>query len=331
VTQDGKPIMSQVVRLGGGNEPDELVFQADFAPGQTREFEVKAGMAQAPAASKVYGRYVPERLDDFAWENDRIAFRVYGPALEKTTKPGPASSGIDVWCKRTRNMIIDKWYKESEDSYHKDRGEGLDGYKVGHGRGAGGTGIWKDGKLYTTGIGGWRTQKVLANGPVRLVFQLTYDPIDVDGKKLAETRRITLDGGTNLNMIQSTWTLEGGGEMPIEIAAGLSKHDDRPGESAIHKDQGWIRYWDASDRTDKTDNGNIGTGVIMIPDQVVDVKDQKDEILIIGKAETGKPFTYWAGAGWDKSGDFQNVQDWDKYLEQAAKRAASPLKVSVSP
>ena len=28
--------------------------------------------------------YVPERKDDFAWENDKIAFRAYGKALRKT-------------------------------------------------------------------------------------------------------------------------------------------------------------------------------------------------------------------------------------------------------
>jgi len=68
----------------------------------------------------------------------------------------------------------------------------------------------------------------------------------------------------------------------------------------------------------------------MNPSQVVDAVDQKDQVLLITKAEAGKPITYWAGAGWDKSGDFKSLADWDKYLEQAAKRAASPLKISVS-
>ena len=54
-----------------------------------------AGFQAAPAqeSAKVFGRHVPERKDDFAWENDRIAFRMYGPALEAD---GEISSGIDV-------------------------------------------------------------------------------------------------------------------------------------------------------------------------------------------------------------------------------------------
>ena len=60
-------------------------------------------------------RFVPERSDDFAWENDRIAFRMYGPALERT---GEISSGIDIWAKRTRKPVIERWYYRTD--YHKD-------------------------------------------------------------------------------------------------------------------------------------------------------------------------------------------------------------------
>ena len=55
---------------------------------------------------RAYARLVPERKDDLAWENDKVAFRVYGPAL----RSGPEDSGIDVWCKRVARPVIDKWY-----------------------------------------------------------------------------------------------------------------------------------------------------------------------------------------------------------------------------
>jgi len=31
---------------------------------------------------RAYGRFVRERFDDFRWENDRIAHRMYAKALE---------------------------------------------------------------------------------------------------------------------------------------------------------------------------------------------------------------------------------------------------------
>jgi len=65
---------------------------------------------------------VKERFDDFAWENDRIAQRVYGPAL-MTTSFGPlTSSAVDLWPKRTSRLIINDWYMA--DHYHVDMGDG---------------------------------------------------------------------------------------------------------------------------------------------------------------------------------------------------------------
>ena len=51
------------------------------------------------------GRFVRERNDDFAWENDLVAHRVYGPALETAKKEPLVSSGIDVWVKRTHRFM----------------------------------------------------------------------------------------------------------------------------------------------------------------------------------------------------------------------------------
>ena len=59
----------------------ELLFQADFKAKETKSFTVTNGPSdrwQEP--SLVDGRFVLPR-EDYAWENDRIAFRMYGPAL----------------------------------------------------------------------------------------------------------------------------------------------------------------------------------------------------------------------------------------------------------
>lgn len=43
-------------------------------------------LAQSAETSSAFCRQVPERMDDFAWENDRGAFRMYGPALWENPK-----------------------------------------------------------------------------------------------------------------------------------------------------------------------------------------------------------------------------------------------------
>ena len=159
---------------------------------------------------KAFARYIPERLDDFAWENDKIAHRTYGPALAAPAEPGSGkevlvTSGLDVWCKRVSYPIVDRWYNKGHDHYHKDEGEGMDMYQVGQSRGCGGTGVWDGEKLH---VGrNYKSWKILANGPVRTVFELTYDAWDANGTQISETKRFTVDAGHNLDLIESTFSV----------------------------------------------------------------------------------------------------------------------------
>jgi len=54
-----------------------------------------------------------------AWESDRIAHRMYHQDL--IPGEGTVSSGVDVWIKSTRALVINKWYKNGD--YHNDHGE----------------------------------------------------------------------------------------------------------------------------------------------------------------------------------------------------------------
>ena len=123
-----------------GAQYDDLVFSYDFAAGEKRAvFTLEpVATATAPEAPCVYARFVPERLDDVAWENDRIAHRMYGFALNTPAAGGERlrGSGIDVWAKRVSYPIIDRWYAKGHDQFHKDgEGEGLDLYSIGGSRG----------------------------------------------------------------------------------------------------------------------------------------------------------------------------------------------------
>ena len=54
-----------------------------------------------------YSRFVPERMDDFVYENDVVAGRFYGPALSE-----PKTLGSEIWVKSTKGLVADKWYRE---------------------------------------------------------------------------------------------------------------------------------------------------------------------------------------------------------------------------
>ena len=143
-----------------------------------------------------------ERFDDFAWENDRIAHRVYGKALETWEgEPLTAAAPIDIWSKRTSRLVVNDWYLA--DHYHEDTGEGADFYSAGLSRGCGGNGLWADDRLWTSR--NFVNSRVLANGPIRVMFELTYEPFDVNGISVGEVKRITLDAGSQLDRFQSSY------------------------------------------------------------------------------------------------------------------------------
>ncbi len=327
----GKVLESQAVDNDSDGTFDELIFQSGFGSGEEKKFLIFKGSVKKesdPKKPRAYAVFVPVRYDDFAWENDRIAFRMYGPELQKMKasgkKGGLISSGIDCWQKRVRYPIVDSWYKGGD--YHKDRGEGLDAYKVDTSRGCGGTGIWENNRLYNSE--NYKKWKIIANGPIRIIFELTFEPWDVNGKKISEVKRITLDKGDNLNRFDSLFEIKGKSKE-ITYAIGIAKHKKR-GKPKYNKKDGWLRYWEKSGKG----RSMLGLGIVVNPDNIIEMKDLNvgkkngSHHLVIAKAKTGEPATYYSGFGWARSKDFTDAASWDAYLENFAKCLASPVKVS---
>ncbi len=182
----GTEIPSQLI-YDGQSDPQSLIFQADVKANGSSAYSITRG-TPADYEAKAYGRFVPERMDDYAWENDRIAFRIYGPAL--IAKDGP-SNGLDVWIKRTGKMVIDRWYADylaGKNTYHDDNGEGCDCYKVGRTLGAGAMAPFIDDSLWLAI--NFETWQTLDNGPLRTSFRLTYPPFMADDVMVTETRTI---------------------------------------------------------------------------------------------------------------------------------------------
>src|SRR4030042_4943578 len=144
----GKELLCQAVDTDGDYTPDQVIFQADFAAGQTQTFMVTVGdkWVYTKDQFRAYGRFVRERFDDFCWENDRIAHRTYGKALETWVREPLTSSTIDIWSKRTSRPVINEWYMA--DNYNTDTGEGADFYSAGPSRGCGGNGLGGGAQLW---------------------------------------------------------------------------------------------------------------------------------------------------------------------------------------
>ncbi|WP_195763732.1 glycoside hydrolase family 88 protein [Pseudoduganella rivuli] len=297
-----------------------VLFQATLAPGETRRYLVLprgALPAVPPVDAKAHARFVPERLDDFAWESDRTAHRVYGPAIATDPKEMLTSSGVDVWSKRTRKLVLDNWYGSGD--YHTDKGDGLDFYKVGKARGCGGLGVFDGKQLYTSA--NFTRYKVLADGPLRAVFELTYDGWDAAGRKVNELRRVSIDAGSNFSRVESRFgnPVGHGAIGTLDIGVGIVQ---REGEGRYRQGAGWMSYWEPPHGGD----GHAACAVVLPDARFV---NNGGHYLALGAAAQNQPFVYYMGAGWSKSPDFPTAEAWERHVQDFAARVASPVKVTV--
>ena len=314
----GREVLAQAIDLNDDGTFEQLVFQADFGPRQRREFSLVAGERHVYTRDqfKAYGRFVRERRDDFAWENDRVAHRMYGAALETWAQEPLTSSGVDVWVKRTRRLVLNDWYMV--DDYHRDQGEGADLYSVGKSRGCGGSGIWADGKLLVSK--NFRSSRVLANGPIRVMFELGYEPWPVGGATVSEVKRITLDAGQNLDRFESLYTISSPGAF--QHASGIKKA--AASQVAFLKDAGTMRTWEPVKEA-----GFLGCGVVLDPLQILATAEADGNVLVTAAIPPAGRVVYYAGFGSDRSGDFATMADWDRYLDQFGRRLRSPIEIAV--
>lgn len=252
---------------------------------------------------KVYGRYVPERKDDFAWENEYAAFRMYGPAL----RPENPSNGVDLWLKASPELIVDSFYYREHVlgfPYHINYGKGLDCYKVGHTCGAGGLIVIANDTTY---IGGpYDRWTILEQTPERFVFRLEYDSLLVAGHILQQSITITSEAGEPMNRAEVVLTGDYDGELLV--GGGIYMHDTID-HFEVYEDLGTV-YYEEDALSDKTAakmnydyNGSTSQGRIFLTVRtpgatVTDIQD--GNLIAVREYQLGDTLTYFFGATWSE-------------------------------
>lgn len=296
----------------GERNIQNLLIQLDMAANSTVKIGIQKGKSSA-MTSKTYGRYVPERKDDFAWENDKIAFRMYGKALEQT--PLEMAYGMDVWVKRTDKLILNERYKRG--NYHIDIGDGMDYYHVGFTLGAGNIAPYvNDSIYYSKNYVRWR---VLDNGPLRTTFQLEYDEWDVNGTKVKAVKKISLDAGSQLNRVEAQFSSNE--KSTLTVVVGLAKRKEQ-GAMLLDEQQGLMAYWEPQHGED----GITGVGSILLT-PVTKIKVTDEQILSYTISRNGEPVVYYTGAAWNKANVITSSKAWFDYIQSFKNRLLNPLKI----
>lgn len=320
LNDSSKQIAYQIATDLKSEKDSLLIFQVTVPPQRKVIYTVKKGEPEKFKA-KTFGRYVPERKDDFAWENDRIAFRMYGPKLAAEN----GSNGVDVWLKKTNSLIVNKFYYNDlvkHQPYHIDYGQGLDCYKVAHTLGAGGIAPYTDTTLWVANQ--YDHWKIIENGPLRTTFQLSYDSVKVKNSWLKEKLTISIDAGAQLNKGVVSYS----GNIPdsMKLAVGLYLHDGKGIQDSNIK-IGFIGYGEVATSDLGVPAGRDYVGAV-IPNNAMQVAKLQDDHLLAICNYTGKDFTYYFGAGWNQWG-FPNDKAWLDYLVNFSEKVKNPLKVTI--
>ena len=374
----GEPfVVSQVV----GQKPDgsdklrevdfqvtydgKLLIDASVQPGRTTEYVVERGvprrmrsydtLPQRTAAGgwgvgKVWteGRLYPERLDDIAWENDRGAYRVYGPAFQRNASIG---YGPDVWVKNTPELVVARrfsmeidikptqrqlsraGYKAEADqlvddnSFHIDHGMGNDCYAVGATLGCGAPAILSaDGNICFPYA--WQQYEILDNGPLRFTMSLVFGDTLIEGRRLQEHRIISLDKGSNFNRVEVWYEdLSSGNrhDKPLTVCAGFPLH--APNESTVVLGNDFIQY------ADPTDNPTANAFQLYVgclfPEGEVSTRTDFGHAIGVTTLKVGEHWTYYAGSAWSKY-DVRNQLEWQARINTVLQALRSPLETMVS-
>lgn len=267
---------------------------------------------------KVMAREVPERMDDFIFENDLICYRIYGKALEKET----LSPGFDVWVKLPGALVADQRYEDDLQhgkSYHKDWGNGKDCYKVGVSLGAGASVPLVENRFQYPKTN-WRSSEIISASPEKLVFVLHYPQWQGDGAVFSLDKKFTVYAGTYFVKVEDTYTFEGDYDE-VDVCAGIVRHgikDEKEGGD-------WFAIWEeASDQSAEKEDGMIGLALYM-PESSVTLSHGMDHSVCVRTIKSGETLTYWTGSCWSK-GDIKSASDWFDQVESFAGKGHKKLK-----
>lgn len=265
-----------------------------------------AACAPKTEEQKVMARAVPERADDFVFENNLIAGRIYGKALEGN----PTAPGIDIWVKMPGKLVADEWYAAAQQDpnyYHHNHGDGKDCYKVAVSLGAGASVPVIDGQLAYPATN-YRSYEIVKQTPDTVEFVLSYPEWKAGDVTVSLDKKISVYADSYFCKVEDSYSFSGADNLTV--AAGVFRH---PEQQTIEKEHtGADRYaiWEhASDQSIEPEDGMLGVAVYVPGCESVSVTEDGMHGLCSKTLRPGETFSYWFGSCWSKA-DIKTAEDW---------------------
>jgi unsaturated chondroitin disaccharide hydrolase len=347
-TLETTELPSQVDDLDGDNKADELAFQIDLQPNQTRIVTITWGepnriyRLRSTYAKRADAKFAT-RFEGLGWESERTAWRLYFDQR----------NAIDLFGKRQPTLLLDR-FATPEYDYHAESPVGRDIYKVGDAIGIGAVAAWQNKAIVKAADVTSRKYRVISAGPVRAIVEVTYGGWRIGGKRVTVTSRITQWAGER--GFAQTITAEGA--EGLVFATGLPVKPRVPSYRSNASDPTtWLATWGeqvvqpGATAIDELPGTNLGLMVAMDPAIIVTPAQDKGNYLLTFPLHHGKA-SWYAAAAWDQESTENHlvfpsargkelgfgiapsdpIRSGDKFLawtKDIASRIAAPAKVKV--
>ena len=326
--EQGSPVTTQFTYDG------KLLLEGDIPARATRRFKISKADGKHPALKAdtvCVGQIRHDMQDDYAWENDRGGYRLYGPSYRNG---GGNVSGYDIWTKSVGYPVLADRYDDHcmcRASYHRDHGSGMDVYTVGRTLGAGMNALVVDGQ--TAYPCAYSRCDILDNGPLRTSARITCYPETIgEDSGVVETRMISLDKGSWLNKTVVSYE---GLSKTCPMINGIVVHKQNPTGYILDPDKRFLAYADLTDNPAAV-NGIIFIGVVNAetPDNVTysdlaePLGDAVGHIISETSYRPGESYTYYWGSGWSKGG-VRGLKPWAAYLADFSETLKNPLQITI--
>ena len=344
VDQKGEKILAQLDDTRGKGTWDELYAQVDLEAGQTLTFTLEWAneadfadvkyrtnirFADMNDASKEFERAdrlknndseTTEKIFQFegpGWENDVIGFRNFFDAR----------NGMDIWGKVTSEMVLDKVGVKNAPTYHEMQAWGMDILKVGNSLGAGSIALQSANQLYQVGPGAVGTYKLITEGPLRSTFELKFDRINIEGRLISVSHRITIEAGKPF-YANSVFVDDAGDAKLVTGMVNMQTNDVYyiPGSD--------ISYFFTHDKQSYLGE-HLGMAII-VPNRQIEVFTTPDEGEGITQSYytvmdlVNQPIEYYFMAGWEVQNPiYSTFEGFENELKQQVAQIAAQIDVVI--
>ena len=269
---------------------------------------------RVPAEHTDHSFYI--RYEGPGWESDKVGYRFY---LDWR-------NGVDVFGKRTNDMVLQQVGLDGFDSYHELQPWGMDVLKVASSLGVGSLAMFHNGEAERIAKTDSLISKVVENGPVYSSIQTGYYGWQVAGQELDLHSTLSIHAGTRLSHQQVQ--LEGGN--PQNISTGLI--NDKKAKLFTNKGNGkqWGYIATYGKQSLNGEGDNLGIAVLYNPKDLIEITQDKNSHVVVLKPEANKAEYYFLAA-WELEPDgIKTGEQFIEYLNKAAQELANPVKVSLS-